>query len=187
MHFCCPMLNTHFLFIYVLFFGWSLTDGRSRWTAITGQRMIREYWYAYTSMADKFVCDKHPRVTVIMSTQVSKEQDWVSWLKCAICAFVSWMHSAKCCTLWPTKYQSVFNILFPLFKFKNVKHLYWIQIRKWLLAYRILVLHYVHITIYWLCIMTMIPSKRTRSFVLGWRCGKKPTRNMIMKVKVLTN
>lgn len=29
-------------------------------------------------MADKFVCDKHPRVTVIMSTQVSKEQDWVS-------------------------------------------------------------------------------------------------------------
>lgn len=35
------------------------------------KKMIREYRYKYTSMADNFVCDERPRVTVIMSTQVS--------------------------------------------------------------------------------------------------------------------
>lgn len=63
--------NTFFLFMYHA----SSTQGRSHWTAVTGQK--REYHFQTL-----FVCDECPGISIIMSTQINKKKNWVFLWKC---------------------------------------------------------------------------------------------------------
>lgn len=97
-----------------MFLSFSSSQGRSHWTAITGQKLIKinDMTIPFGTM---FVCDECPGITIIMSTQINLEQDWVCYWKCVACALHSQVHSSAHNDLYNTKVS--IKTLFPLFKF----------------------------------------------------------------------